>query len=171
VGRLDAESTGLILLTNDGAMANHLTHPRYGVPKQYEVVIRGRLAVGDVVRLKKGLYLAQRPRNSHPLRTTKAAMEAVRIVGRRRDHTRGDQTVLSVTLREGRNREIRRMLAQLGYNVRRLQRVAIGPLRLGGLATGQWRPLRDSERRALITVARLAAQKVVMAGTQDRCRQ
>ena len=152
VGRLDADSTGLILLTNDGELTNHLTHPRYGVPKQYEVVIRGRLTGDDLTRLKKGLYLAHRPRGDKTAGATKATMEAVRLISRRRDDRHGDRTVVSVTLREGQNREIRRMLAQLGYNVRRLQRVAIGSLRLRGLAIGEWRHLTAAERRALAAV-------------------
>ena len=155
VGRLDADSTGLILMTNDGELANHLTHPRYGVPKQYEVAIRGRLTGDDMTRLKKGLYLTQQPRGGKTARATKGTMETVRLIGRRRDERRGDRTVVSVTLREGQNREIRRMLAQLGYNVRRLQRVAIGPLRLRGLAIGQWRHLTAAERRALVVVSGL----------------
>lgn len=168
VGRLDADSSGLLLLTNDGELTNRLTHPRYGVPKQYHVLIRGDLTSDDVEKLRKGVILAHshggpdeedsrskrggndgeeaRPRH---VRVKKAKMEDVRIIGRQRDQAQGDRTQISVTLREGQNREIRRMLARLGYNVRRLRRVAIGPLKLGKLEVGSWRMLLPNEIRAL----------------------
>lgn len=150
VGRLDAESTGLILLTDDGEMANRLTHPRYEVPKQYEVSVRGDVTEQDVEKLTKGLFLAHKGApQGEGARTRKAAMEHVQILGRERDRTRGDRTTLRVTLLEGQNREIRRLLARLGFKVRKLKRVAIGPLRLKGLAQGEWRMLTSAELRTL----------------------
>ncbi|MCC6679383.1 MAG: rRNA pseudouridine synthase [Phycisphaeraceae bacterium] len=152
VGRLDADSTGLILLTDDGELAQHLTHPSYEVPKQYRVSVRGRISDDDVEKLRRGLYLAPAPGNKK--RTTvagksraavKAAAEQVRVLRRFTDRTRGDGTELAITLREGRNREIRRMLARLGFKVRRLHRIAVGPLQLKGLAVGQWRRLTPLE--------------------------
>jgi len=146
VGRLDADSTGLMLLTNDGELANRLTHPRYEAAKQYCVSVRGRLSDDDLERLQEGLHLADR--TSVPDeggRSRRARMTTVQRLGTHQDRTRGDQTQLVVTLHEGRNRQIRRMLARLGHKVRRLERIAIGPLRLKGLAAGEWRRLRPPE--------------------------
>lgn len=148
VGRLDADSTGLILLTNDGDLTERLTHPRYGVTKQYVVSIKGTLTPEDVEKLKGGLTLAHKPRaeSSKPrIRPTRAAFESVVILGHDTDRTRGDRTKLAVTLTEGQNREIRRLMARLGHNVRRLKRVAIGPLKLTNLAVGEWRFLTPQE--------------------------
>ena len=148
VGRLDADSTGLILLTNDGQLANRLTHPSFGVAKTYRVRVRGRLNEDDVTRLRNGLMLTQRrARGSQPVR--RAAMSEVRVLSRTRDKRMGESTNLVVTLREGQNREIRRLLARLNFKVRRLERIAIGALQLKGLARGQWRRLSASEIRAL----------------------
>lgn len=165
VGRLDADSTGLILLTNDGELANRLTHPRYGIEKRYLVTIRGKLEAEDVERLKKGLHLVDRAKpterpvgpnaSTRAKRTRKAAMERVRILKRETDRQRGDRTTVSITLKEGQNREIRRMLARLGYNVRKLKRVAIGPLQLKGVPVGGWRFLAPAELQSLRKAARL----------------
>jgi pseudouridine synthase len=151
VGRLDADSTGLMLLTNDGDLANRLTHPRYGVSKQYEVKVRGRLTEHDVRKLRDGLVLADRKAQQGGKR---AAMQRVSILRHETDRTRGDRTTLLVTLTEGQNREIRRLLARLGFKVRKLKRTAIGPVRLKGLALGQWRLLTAGELRALKRAAK-----------------
>lgn len=143
IGRLDADSTGLILLTDDGELTNRLTHPRYEVPKRYRVTVRGKLSDDDVERLRKGLYLAPTRRGKADAK--KAAAEQVRVLRRYTDRTRGDRTDLSITLREGQNREVRRLLARLGFKVRRLHRVAIGPLQLKGLAMGEFRKLTPTE--------------------------
>jgi pseudouridine synthase len=147
VGRLDADSTGLILLTDDGEMTERLTHPRYQVPKQYHVTIKGKLDEASIARLKKGLILADRSK-SRPA-GKKAAMERVRVLKRVTDRTAGDRTTLSITLTEGQNREIRRLLARLGFKVHRLRRTAIGPLSLKGLQPGEWRILKRPEIIAL----------------------
>jgi len=154
VGRLDADSTGLLLLTDDGELTHRLTHPRYEVAKHYLVSIKGRVGEDDLERLRRGIYLAP-PRDAPPGRkppaksrhpqAKRASVERVRIVRHETDRTRGDRTTLAITLREGQNREIRRLLARLGFKVRRLKRVGIGPLRLKGLAVGQWRPLTSTE--------------------------
>src|SRR5690606_1596553 len=115
-------------------LANRLTHPRYEVEKRYRVTVRGKLSDPDVERLKKGLYLAPTGRGSKDAK--RATAEQVRVLRRFTDRDRGDRTDLSITLREGQNREIRRMLARLGFKVRRLHRLAIGPLELKGLAVG-----------------------------------
>jgi 23S rRNA pseudouridine2605 synthase len=172
VGRLDADSSGLILMTNDGELANQLTHPRYEVEKQYEVSIKGRLTDGDIKRLKEGLYLATRGAKRKSARKSqgkwstsetsddlaqskeragkaasakKAKMSQIKRLGYQRDKERGDRTNVLITLREGQNREIRRMIAKLGFKVRRLKRIAIGPIKLKGLAISRWRALTTAE--------------------------
>lgn len=147
VGRLDGDSTGLLLLTNDGDLAFQLTHPKFGVSKEYRVVCAGLASDEQLAALKRGMYLVT-PAADGTKTSKRAAMESVRIVKRFVDRSRGDRTVLSVTLREGQNREIRRMLARVGLRVRELERVAIGPLRVGDLKPGQCKLLgkRDVEK-------------------------
>jgi len=130
VGRLDADSEGLIIVTNDGAFANKLTHPRYGVPKIYHVRVRGFVSDDRVKALLEGVWLS----------SGKARASAVRIIHRERA-----STVLELRLQEGKNREVRRMLARLGFNVRRLIRVAIGSLKDRALAPGRYRRLTQQE--------------------------
>ncbi len=134
VGRLDYDSSGLLLLTNDGELAHRLTHPRFGVEKVYRVRVQGHPSEDDLERLRRGVRLAEGP----------TAPARVRVL--RRD---ADGTWLEVALREGRNRQVRRMLAALGYGVRALVRVREGPLALRGLQPGQWRHLSDQEVRRL----------------------
>ena len=165
IGRLDADTTGLILLTNDGELAQLLAHPRYEVPKEYHVAIRGRLTDEDVQVLKRGLFLTgqrrppggSRPRTSQPVK--RAAVQQVKRLGYSRGKTGHERTRLSVTLAEGQNREIRRLMARLGFSVRRLERVAIGPLRLKGLGPGEWRVLAPQEVAALKRSARPPADQ------------
>lgn len=145
VGRLDADSTGLLLLTSDGDLAHRLTHPSYEVPKQYLVSVKGRLEVEDLARLRDGLILATPRTVRGGLAVRKVTMTEVVIAGYQRDATRGDRTVLKVTLQEGQNREIRRMMERLGYKVRRLKRIALGPLKLGTLSAGNFRMLTAAE--------------------------
>jgi 23S rRNA pseudouridine2605 synthase len=130
VGRLDVDSTGLILLTDDGELTNYLTHPRYGVPKTYLVEIDGQLGGEEIAAIKRGVYLDGK-------RTGGAAVKILR-----RGHQHG---VVQITLTEGRNREVRRVLARFGVKVRRLKRVAIGPVTDRGLKIGHFRPLRRVE--------------------------
>jgi len=147
VGRLDADSTGLLLITNDGDLAFQLTHPKFGVSKEYRVVCSGLASDEQLQALKRGMYLVT-PATDGTKTSKRAAMESVRIIKRFVDRNRGDRTLLSVTLREGQNREIRRMLARVGLKVRELERVAIGPLRAGDLKPGQCRLLgkKDVEK-------------------------
>ncbi|PZN34756.1 MAG: pseudouridine synthase [Proteobacteria bacterium] len=155
VGRLDADSTGLLLITSDGDLAYRLTHPKFGVPKEYRVVCAG-LATGEqLARLRRGMYLtADRPDGTRAAK--RAALESARILKRFVDRNRGDRTLLSVRLREGQNREIRRLLARVGLKVRELERVAIGPLRAAGLKPGQFKLLgkRDVESLRAATLSR-----------------
>jgi len=133
VGRLDADSSGLILLTNDGALANRLTHPRYEVPKTYRVrVARGPVSERALCALREGVQLEDGPT---------APASARRLRGA------GDE--LELTIREGRNRQVRRMCEAVGHPVLALQRVAFGSLRLGALAAGEHRLLGGRELEAL----------------------
>lgn len=157
VGRLDAESTGLVLLTDDGDMAQLLTHPRYGVPKTYEVSVKGQITPQAVERLNRGIWLADKTG-----RAAKAQAAAVQVLDRDRERTR-----LRITLREGRNREIRRMLARLGFRVHRLKRIALGPLKIKGLPPGGWRELTRQEVAALHAVSRSAERRATPPGAAD----
>ncbi len=134
VGRLDKSSEGLILVTNDGDLANRLTHPRYGVKKTYHVTVVGNPKWSDLQQLKRGIRLAE----------AVAQVSEVKVRKRRRD-----SCDLVLTLEEGRNREIRRLLAHIGHKVTRLRRVAIGPLQLGNLKAGDYRRLEYPEVEAL----------------------
>jgi 23S rRNA pseudouridine2605 synthase len=134
VGRLDMSSEGLILVTNDGELANGLTHPRHGVEKTYQVQVAGRLEEAELQKMRRGMHLAE----------GFAKVNYVRI----RSH-RKQSTLLEMVLDEGRNREIRRILARLGHKVQRLTRTAVGSLRLGDLPAGAVRPLTKQEVTAL----------------------
>jgi 23S rRNA pseudouridine2605 synthase len=128
----------LIIVTNDGELTERLTHPRYGVPKTYLVQVAGK-ATGEIVsKLLGGVHLAE------------GVARAARAFIRRRHK---NSTQIEMVLTEGRNREIRRMLAQVGHKVQRLTRTAVGPVRLGKLKPGQFRPLDGWEIRALKEIA------------------
>ena len=144
VGRLDAESKGILLLTNDGELTNQLTHPRYGVAKTYRAVVDGWVKPETVDQLQRGVWLAD-PNTGQGFRTGRSRIQVVK-------RTR-DKTVLDVTIREGRNRQVRRMMAKLGHKVRDLTRVKMGPLTLEGLKPGAVRPLSRREVEALRTLA------------------
>jgi 23S rRNA pseudouridine2605 synthase len=134
VGRLDYDTSGALLLTDDGELANRLLHPRFGVEKTYRASIAGRLCAQDVRRLSAGLFLEDR----------RAAAAKLRVVAVRRD-----RSVVDLTIHEGRNRQVRRMFAALGHPVLALSRTRFGPLRLGELPPGKLRPLTEKERAAL----------------------
>jgi 23S rRNA pseudouridine2605 synthase len=135
VGLLDADSTGLVLITNDRDLAQQLLHPKLGVTKEYRVLCAGLAGDEQLKKLRAGMYLLD-PAADGTKTAKRAAVESVRILQRYVDRARGDRTLLSVTLREGQNREIRRMLARVGLKLRELERVAIGPLRAPGLQPG-----------------------------------
>lgn len=134
VGRLDFASEGLILVTNDGELANGLTHPRHGVEKIYQVQVAGQVEPEVIALLHRGMRLAE----------GFAHAKHVRVKSRRKR-----STILEMVLDEGRNREIRRLLARVGHKVQRLKRIAVGPVRLGELPTGAVRQLTPQEIRAL----------------------
>jgi 23S rRNA pseudouridine2605 synthase len=138
VGRLDESSEGLLLLTNDGDLANRLMHPRFGIEKTYQVQVFGHPSREDMLQLLKGVWLSDghvRARHVKVLRT------------------QGESTWLRIVLCEGKNREIRRMLARQGHKVLGLRRIAIGPVRIGRLASGKARRLTARELAALQTLA------------------
>lgn len=147
VGRLDADSTGLVLLTNDGELAHRIAHPRHGLAKEYRVAVQGTLDEAALSRLTRGLVLGDA--QAAPGRGRRARLERARVVKRTRDRRRGDLALVAVTLREGQNREIRRLFARVGIKVRRLERIAIGPLHLGSLPSGACRRLRAEQVQAL----------------------
>jgi len=150
VGRLDAESRGLLLLTNDGELTNQLTHPRYGVSKTYKAVVDGYVSSDVVAELQKGVWLAD-PRSGKGFRTGRSQ---IKVVKRMRE-----RSVLEITIREGRNRQVRRMLARLGHKVRELTRVRMGPLTLHGLEPGEVRTLTPREIKALKALSRESSVK------------
>lgn len=133
VGRLDTDTEGLLLLTNDGELAQRLTHPSFGVDKEYLAQVEGVPDRADLQRLRKGVELEDGP----------TAPARVGVVGDPREG------VLRIVIHEGRNRQVRRMCEAVGHPVRRLVRVRVGPLTLRGLDPGDWRPLSRDEVRAL----------------------
>lgn len=135
VGLLDADSTGLVLLTDDGELARQLDHPKLGLPKEYRALCAGLADNEQLHKLRAGMYLVN-PTADGTKTTQRAAMESVKILKRIVDRARGDRTLLGLTVREGEPREIRRMLARVGLKLRELERVAIGPLRGAGLKAG-----------------------------------
>jgi 23S rRNA pseudouridine2605 synthase len=135
VGRLDYESEGLILLTNDGELANRVTHPRYGIVKRYVALVAGNPGKTEIRRLTEGVELDDGP--AHAL--------SAQVVGRQ-----GAQTMVELTMGEGRNREVRRMFEALGYEVVSLVRTAIGPIADRSLKPGQYRRLSVAEIRDLL---------------------
>jgi len=130
VGRLDADTTGLIILTNDSGLSNRLTHPRYGISKTYVVRIKGEIKAEQIEKLKKGIWLAE----------GKTSRAAVKILKRRRT-----ESLIEITIRQGLNRQVRRMLAKIGLPVKSLTRTKIGRLAVRGLGIGKFRPLTNSE--------------------------
>lgn len=152
VGRLDAESRGLLLLTNDGELTNKLTHPRYGVTKVYRAVVDGSFNGDLISQLLKGVWLA----DSEGGAGFKAKAARVEIVKRMRE-----RSVIDITLDEGRNRQIRRMLARLGHKVRTLTRIKFGPLDLNkiDLKPGQSRLLTPREVTMLKRIVEKAAKE------------
>jgi len=134
VGRLDVDSTGLVLLTNDGGLANRLMHPRYEVPRTYRARVAGTPSKRALQALRRGVELEDG--------RTRPAQAS--LIG-----PPGPESVVEITIREGRNRIVRRMFESVGHPVRALERVAFGPIRLGRLRPGGVRRLRPAELEAL----------------------
>src|SRR5687768_2751286 len=141
VGRLDVDSTGLVLLTNDGALANRLMHPRYEVPRTYRAIVTGGPSKRSLQALRNGVALEDG-------RTRPAVVSVLTSPGR--------ESTLEITIHEGRNRMVRRMLEAVGHPVRALERVAFGPLELGRLRPGDSRKVRPRELEELRRRAGLA---------------
>lgn len=140
VGRLDADTEGLILLTNDGEFAQRMSHPSHEVRKTYIAVVQGSLDHRTLARLRRGITLEDGP----------IVPDKVRIVAR---ETR--QTMVEITLHSGRNRIVRRIFDELGHPILRLSRTAIGPVRLGNLKSGEHRDLTREELGALLDAVKL----------------
>ena len=136
VGRLDYDSEGLILVTNDGDAANRLMHPRYGLSKTYNVLCSGRFTDAEIHALASGVMLEDGM-------TAPARVKLLR-------ETDNGNTELSITIHEGRNRQVRRMVAAVGHDTLRLVRVSIGKLTISGLKSGQWRFLSREETELLL---------------------
>ena len=130
VGRLDADTTGVIILTNDSELANKLTHPRYGLAKTYVVGVKGMITGKQIEKLKKGIWLAE----------GKTGRASAKIL--KRGHK---ESLIEVTIRQGLNRQVRRMLAKVGLPVKSLKRTRIGKLTSRGLGVGKYRKLTSNE--------------------------
>ena len=147
VGRLDRDSEGLLLMTNDGAFANAMTHPSMHIPKTYRVTIRPSINEDQLTQMAVGMVIEGRktaPANVHVI-----SQEPGRVV-------------LEIVLYEGRNRQIRNMCEQLGLEVARLKRIAVGPVKLGMLQPGKWRELTSDEVKKLIAGAKADKQSSKM---------
>lgn len=140
VGRLDAETSGLLLLTNDGELAHRLMHPSYEVPKRYVATVEGRVERGLGRRLKEGVQLADGP------------VSVTELVVREQSPS---SSIVELVLHEGRNHIVRRLLAEVGHPVTRLVRTQVGPVRLGQLRVGQTRVVEGAELGALMAAVGL----------------
>ena len=139
VGRLDASSEGLILVTNDGQLAQQLTHPRYGIPKTYFATVVGHPAPATLAKVRQGIWTSDGKMQAHNIRHVRRL---------------GSESVLEVTMHEGRNRQVRRMLAAVGHRVRVLRRVRLANVSLGRLKSGRFRVLTPREVNGLRRAAR-----------------
>jgi 23S rRNA pseudouridine2605 synthase len=135
VGRLDADSEGLLILTNDGELANRLAHPSYHVPKTYIAEVTGLVSPETLRKLRRGLTLDDGPVRPISVKITSSA---------------ADRTLIKITLQEGRNRIVRRTMEAVGHPIRRLSRIGIGPVRLGNLKVGEYRELTRDELGGLL---------------------
>ncbi len=156
VGRLDRSSEGLILLTNDGELAQRLTHPKFGVRKVYRVTVAGKVETETMRQMRKGIHIAE---------------GFVQVEGAKLLKSRSRSTELEIVLREGKNREIRRILARLGHKVQTLRRIAVGPLRLGDVPPGAYRVVTSQEVEKLWTATETAAEETATRGRGKRISQ
>ncbi|HEX4978227.1 MAG TPA: pseudouridine synthase [Nocardioides sp.] len=140
VGRLDTDTDGLILLTNDGDFAQRVAHPSYELDKTYVAEVQGTVTRATLRRLREGVELEDGPVQVHECKVVS---------------TQGERSIVELVIHEGRNRIVRRLLAEVGHPVRRLTRTAIGPVRLQGLRTGELRELTPEELGPMLDAARL----------------
>jgi 23S rRNA pseudouridine2605 synthase len=130
VGRLDVDTSGLIIVTNDSDLTNRLTHPKFGLSKRYVATVDGKIQNADIERLKKGIWLSE----------GKMSMEGVKIL-----KSGPQQSTVEISLKQGLNRQIRRMLARVGFKVKDLKRTRIARIELKGLGSGRYRMLTSAE--------------------------
>ncbi len=151
VGRLDYDTSGILLMTDDGELANVLTHPRFGVDKTYRALVHGRLAGDDMKRFIAGINLGDGDGKTAP-----AKLRVVR--------SNPASTEIDITIHEGRNRQVRRMFEATDHPVIALERLRFGPISIGSLRQGQWRELTDKELTALEALKRAAAENDAVDG-------
>jgi len=156
VGRLDADTSGLIILTNDAELTDLLTHPKYKVPKTYVARVAGRVEGEALLKLRKGVWLAEG-------RTTEADVKILK--------SGHNESLVEITIKQGLNRQVRRMLAKVGLAVQSLKRTRIGPLKLEKLGVGRFRPLSKAEVDGLKRAAtKSSAGRPVASGPSRRGR-
>ncbi len=143
VGRLDADTTGLILITNDSELTNRMTHPKYGLSKRYVATVKGPIETAQVDKLKKGIWLSE----------GKTAGATVKVLQKGTK-----QSSIELGLKQGLNRQVRRMLARVGLDVKSLKRVRIGRIGIRGVGTGRYRNLSPSEVEYLYKATTLEAE-------------
>jgi 23S rRNA pseudouridine2605 synthase len=153
VGRLDMDSEGLLLLTNDGDLANRIAHPRYHLDKEYNALVEGNPSAGALARLAHGGFLINGGRTS-PAQVSKMGHEA-------------GGTWLKVIIHEGRKRQVRRMLEEIGHPVRRLRRVRLGPLTLAGLPAATHRPLSAEELQRTLGAGQAERRRIASAPLEN----
>jgi pseudouridine synthase len=146
VGRLDVDTEGLLLFTDDGELAHRLAHPRYETAKEYHVLVRGRPSPSALERFRRGVVIDDK-------RTAPAEVEVAGVPHGHRDVA--DHTWLRITIHEGRKRQVRRMCAAVGHQVRELVRTRVGPIALEGIGRGRTRVLTEKEVAALREIVRL----------------
>lgn len=134
VGRLDYDTTGLLLLTNDGSLAFKLTHPSMGIKKTYSALVKGVPTADDIALFQEGLEIDGR-------KTSPAEMKVIRELK--------NDSIVEITIHEGRNHQVKKMCTAIGHPTITLKRISLGPLALGGLKEGQWRHLNESEVKML----------------------
>jgi 23S rRNA pseudouridine2605 synthase len=152
VGRLDADTSGLLVLTNDGGLAHVLAHPSFGVTKVYVAKVEGKVTAQTIATLTRGIELEDGPISADKARLLSASTSAA-------TELKGGESLVELTLHSGRNRIVRRMMAAVGHPVVELVRRQFGPLHLGTLPVGRARELTKVERGALLTLARGAAEE------------
>ena len=143
-GRLDADTTGLILITNDSELTNRLTHPRYELPKTYIATVKGQVKAEQVEKLKRGIWLAD-------AKTKRSSVKMLKHGP--------NESVLQLVIRQGLNRQVRRMLAKVGLRVKSLKRIKIGTVNIKGLGVGKFRPLSKSELTYLRKATNVSIKK------------
>lgn len=130
VGRLDYDTEGLLILTNDGELTYRITHPSHNIDKTYQAVVKGRISAQDIAAFKQGIII-------EGYKTAPARLEIIRMLG--------EDTLVHITIHEGRNRQVRKMCDAIGHKVLKLKRICIGKLELGDLKVGSWRHMTKEE--------------------------